>query len=292
MIPRADVYTAASGQAIYAGCMAPQPAWVRALPLWRWHEIPNTALSSVDPSPRPLGSTGARSKIEAYCGATLKRSGSIYILGAAGGHANYAGNEVDALRLNTAVPGWVQLRGPTYFPNVVTIAQRYLDKRPAATHTYGMTQFIESLNRMIVMCTPGPSADIGGGDDGPIQVPPPEWAALYGGDKIPATFSLDLNDWDDPDFIPPYVGPGTFTAPLCVRDPRNDDIYYSREYTGGVPWRRCFSRHGAQSHYGDGKLRRHGATGSFRARWDRSLRYLFGPRRRRTNGRRLPRNDV
>ena len=41
------------------------PAWVSALPLWEWHAIPNTALSSVEPTPRPLGITGPASKIVA-----------------------------------------------------------------------------------------------------------------------------------------------------------------------------------------------------------------------------------
>ena len=52
------------------------PAWVSSLPLWEWYPIPNTALSSVEPTPRPLGNSGPASKINAWCGATLKRQGS------------------------------------------------------------------------------------------------------------------------------------------------------------------------------------------------------------------------
>ena len=101
----------------------PLPAWVAALPLWQWHEIPNTALSSVEPSVRPLGITGPRSKIDAWCGATLKRKGSVYMLGAAGGHGDYAGNEVDALQLNVATPQWVELRGPTPNTDIINATQ-------------------------------------------------------------------------------------------------------------------------------------------------------------------------
>ena len=89
----------------------PLPAWASPLPLWEWYEIPNTALSALDSSlgivtGNPPGITGPSSKITAWCGATLKRQGSVYLLGACGGHGDYAGNEVDALALNTDTPQW------------------------------------------------------------------------------------------------------------------------------------------------------------------------------------------
>jgi hypothetical protein len=199
------------------------PAWVAALPLWQWHEIPNTALSSVDPSVRSLGITGPSSKIDAWCGACLKRSGSVYMLGAAGGHGDYAGNEVDALALNVATPRWVQLRGPTPNSDIINDRQFYLDMRPAATHTYWATQFIEPLNRMLVFASQGVN--------GPFPAAPANFP--YTGEKYSFSFNLATNDWDAPEYIAQYPGTGDFWAALCVKHPWTHDVYYSKNYGSG-----------------------------------------------------------
>ena len=170
----------------------PLPAWVAAQPLWKWFEIPNTQLSTVDPLPRALGVIGPRGKIDAWCGASLKRSGSVYMLGAAGGHADYAGNEVNALVLNAQQPHWTQLRAPTPNTEIVGSTQFYLDGRPSSAHTYYATQFIESLNRMIVFASPGINGQI-------FPQPPPEFK--YVGSKRSFSFDLELGDWDHPEFI-------------------------------------------------------------------------------------------
>ncbi len=202
----------------------PLPDWVANLALWQWHEIPNTALASVNPATRALGITGPRSKIDAWCGACLKRSGSIYMLGAAGGHADYAGNEVDALALNVTTPRWTQLRGPTPNADIINATQFYLDHRPSSTHTYYATQFIENLNRMMVFSSPG----IGG------NVFPPAPADFpYKGDKRSFSFNLATNDWDPPDYVAQFPGKGDFTAALCVKHPLTSDVYYSKNYGSG-----------------------------------------------------------
>jgi hypothetical protein len=226
---------ATAGLAVLGGFSVPKaraqaalPAWVSSQPLWKWFEIPNTQLSSIAPTPTPIGNTGPRSKIETWNGATLQRSGSVYLLGAAGGHADYAGNEVNALRLNTDTPQWVQLRAPTPNASVVDSAQFYLDKRPACTHTYYATQFVEAQSRMLVMPSPGlgmPSA----------PSPPAGW---YPGETRVFSFRTTDNDWDDPDFIAQYTRSAgdDFTACLCVKHQVTEDIYYSRNYAGGW-WR-------------------------------------------------------
>ena len=203
------------------------PSWVSALPLWKWYEIPNTALSSVEPSVRRLGITGPRSKIEAWTGATLKRKGSVYMLGAAGGHGDYAGNEVDALALNTATPKCVELRAASLNADITDQTQFYLDKRPAATHTYYPTQFINSLNRMIVFA--------GGGLNGLI-FPRPPVDSPYFGSKRSFSFNMATSDWDSPDYIAQYPGDGDPTAALAVKHPVTEDFYYSRSY--GTKWYR------------------------------------------------------
>lgn len=207
----------------------PLPTWVANLPLWRWHQIPNTALSSVEPSPRPLGSTGPRSKIETWNGATLKRAGSVYMLGAAGGHADYAGNEVNALRLGVETPAWAQLRAPSANSAIINGTQFYLDNRPSSTHTYYATQFIESTNRMVVIGSPGVA--------GPFPAAPADW--LLVGDKRSFSFNVGTGDWDSPDAFPLFPAAGDFTAALCVKHPWTDNIYYSRSYgTGWYRWTR------------------------------------------------------
>lgn len=199
------------------------PAWVAALPLWQWYEIPNTALSSVDPAVQPSGSTGPRSKIDAWCGACLKRRGSVYMLGAAGGHSDYAGNEVSALELNIASPRWTQLRGPSANTDIINGMQFYLDRRPSSTHTYYATQFIESLNRMVIFSSPGVS--------GPFATAPADFP--YGGDKRSYSFNVAAGDWDGPDYVAKFPGDGDFTAALCVKHPLTNDVYYSKSYGSG-----------------------------------------------------------
>ena len=210
--------------------LAPHPApssrlpdWVANLPLWQWYAIPNTALASVEPATQSLGGTGPRSKIDAWCGACLKRSGSVYMLGAAGGHGDYAGNEVDALALNVATPGWTQLRGPTPNSGIINDTQFYLDLRPSSTHTYSATQFIESLNRMIVFSSPGVNG----------QFPPAPANFPYTGQERSYSFNVAAGDWDPPDYVAQFPGTGDFTAALCVKHPLTNDVYYSKNYGSG-----------------------------------------------------------
>lgn len=222
------------------------PAWVSSQSLWQWFQIPNTALSSVVPNPVPLGSPNA--KIVAWNGATLRRNGSVYMLGAAGGHSDYAGNEVDVLALNVATPQWVQRKGPT--PNAYIIgapAQFYLQEpdgkyRPSDTHTYYATQFIDSLDRMIVFASPGIS---GIGGTMPSGFP-------YQGANRSFSFNYATGDWDSPDYISPYTAGGDFTAALTVKHPITGDVYMSRNGATGGWWKWTASTNSWSSSNGSG----------------------------------------
>lgn len=205
------------------------PNWVKALPLWQWYSIPNTALSSVTPSQVPLGQTGPSSKISAWCGATLKKQGSVYLIGCAGGHGDYSGNEVDALVLNTEIPKWEQICPPTPNSLIVDAAQFYLDKKPSATHTYCASQFINSMNRMLIVASPGmgwPS----------LPQPPADWP--YKTTRYTASFNFATKTWDEPEFISPFpLGEaGDFTACLCVKHPETEEVFYSRNYSEFYKW--------------------------------------------------------
>lgn len=205
------------------------PTWVSSLPLNQWYSIPNTALSSVAPSPVPPGSTGPSCKIDCWNGAALKRSGSVYILGAAGGHNDYTGNEVNAITLNATTPAWVQLKASTTNPTPTAsnttpqrVAKFYSDLTPASSHTYYSTQFIEARNRMFVVGISGNS--VGAIDPG-VGYP-------YLSSEWSASFNLSTNTWDPPAYVGLYTGGGDFTAAPTVKDPLTDDIYMARNGSG------------------------------------------------------------
>lgn len=203
------------------------PTWVSNLPFWQWYAIPNTALSSVEPNP-PLQQGYASAKIDAWCGATLKRSGSVYMIGASGGHADYAGNEVDALALNTETPQWVELRASSPWSQMINASQFYLDLKPSATHTYYATQFINARNRLLVMPSPGMGAS---------YLPPAPAGWPYNGDAG-YTFSYNVGggDWDPPNYIARYTGSGDFTAAMVAKHPITEDIYLNKGSAGWWRW--------------------------------------------------------
>lgn len=151
------------------------------------------------------------------------------MLGAAGGHGDYAGNEVNALALNVASPKWVQLVEPTATADIIDRSQFYLDYRPAAGHTYWSTQFLDALNKMVV---------VGGGSMDSLQLPPapPGWPYAQTS-KWSISFDVDRNEWDDPRHesypIALYPGAGIRTASFCVKHPWTEDIYYSRNSGDG-----------------------------------------------------------
>lgn len=230
--PVNDAYQGASGRTM-AGGRHGYPPWVAALPLWQWYDIPNTALSALDanligsgkPSPTPYGSSGPSSKINAWCGSALKRSGSQLLIGAAGGHADYSGNEVDSLILNTATPAWSQLRAPSANADVLNDAQFYLDNRPAASHTYWHQQFLEAKNKLIVVTGGRIFSMVGPATADPSYT-------YYSNDPRTPAFDLGANDWDAPSSLASFPGTGDKTAALCCKHPVTEDIYYSR----GAPW--------------------------------------------------------
>lgn len=201
------------------------PAWVTAHAVWEWFEIPNTALSSVDPSPRPLGNTGPSSKISTWNGAALKESGSVYMLGAAGGHQDYVGNEVDELALNVATPRWVQVRAPSANADIYNLSAYYADLRPAASHTYTSTHYHAALNRMFILSF--------GGLNGAYPAPPSSFA--YATRHFVISYDRTAGEWDRPDApdaFDPYPAGGDNIAALCVSNPLTGKLYYSRSLNG------------------------------------------------------------
>lgn len=219
---------ATSNSNTFSITLSAMPSWVLSQPLWTWFQIPDTNLSSVPPSASSYGITGPASKIRTWNGASLKRSGSVYLIGAAGGHGDYYGNEVNAITLNAVTPQWTELRGPTPMAYQIDGGAFYLQEpdgkyRPGPGHTYYTSQFLNHLNRLIIVNNTGP----GGGGGAPTS----PGGHPYGDDKRAAVFNLGTNDWETPEWGGTYPGPGNaWTAAFCCANPITNDVYYARNY--------------------------------------------------------------
>lgn len=210
----------------------PPPAWRVGMAAWEWKELTGTALSSVEPAHNSTiwGITGPSSKITAWCGATLKRAGSVYMLGAAGGHGDYFGNEVNAIALSADSPAWTELRGYSAPATVYNAVEVYADDRRSSTHTYYGTQFLQAANRMLIMPAPGPGAE------GALPAAPGGYAYPDGWNGLCA-FSPATNDWLDPEHYDVWPGGGDFTAALAAANPLTDEVYYARTSDSGRLWK-------------------------------------------------------
>ena len=180
--------------------------WLSGKPLNQWFEIPGTALSSCPPSlgtstdmnhPTAAynGIVGPAAKIVAWCGATLRPTGSVYLIAAAGGHGDYGGNEVNALVLNTPTPRWVELKASTPAVNAIDSLAVYLDLRRSSTHTYNTTQFVPQDDRLVIL----PYGAMGVSD---LRDPTAEQLSLYPRRVVTSfkatnwTAASGGNDWD------------------------------------------------------------------------------------------------
>ncbi len=141
-----------------------------------WRRIAGTALSNApiaQPSPGP---TGPPSKINAWCGLALDPRDSTLYCAANGGGFDYAGNEVDSLRLADNAPAWIERRvssAPIPNPNG---SAHYPDGRPASRHSYYGVAFSTTRNRVLL------AGGARWSDSQPI-------AAMDG-------FDITRNDWD------------------------------------------------------------------------------------------------
>lgn len=203
------------------------PAWVSAASLWQWVDVPTSNLSSRPPTPfTPPGAPAA--KIYAWNGSALRRSGSHLILGACGGHNDYAGNEVNSIQLNAEVPGWVQKTTPTIASLCYNNeTQFYGDYQPACTHTYYSTQYSDSMDRLYVMPSPGLGATIG-------VSAPGGWG--YFGTQYPFVYGWNVG-WKDPrdsNYPTQYPGGGDWTSSLACTHQSTGDMYYWRSGGSGL----------------------------------------------------------
>jgi hypothetical protein len=126
------------------------PTWRQGLAVGQWTQIANTALSSapmaVQTYPQ-LGATGPDSKVIAWTGFSIDTRDSSVYSAANGGHNDYAGNEVNRIRLSDNIPAWTEPRAATPASTVVASSSYYADGRPTSRHSYYGSVFNEVRNR-------------------------------------------------------------------------------------------------------------------------------------------------
>ncbi|MEW5738029.1 MAG: hypothetical protein AB1938_03830 [Myxococcota bacterium] len=125
------------------------PSWRRGLVAWEWVELPGTSLSTLAVE-NPL--TGAMerptARIDAWNGLAADPGTNRVYLACAGGHADWAGNEVYDIDLGVDAPRWRMLRGPTPGASIVVNQPYYLDGRPSSTHLYYALHVVPSRGRI------------------------------------------------------------------------------------------------------------------------------------------------
>lgn len=105
-------------------------------------------------SPSPGGN---KAFITSYCGAALHPdTADLYVIG--GGHADYAGNDVYKLNLNSETPTWTMLRAPSPSSAIQADNQSatvpgyayYLDGSPTSRHTWENIKVVPERNRVFL----------------------------------------------------------------------------------------------------------------------------------------------
>ncbi len=184
-----------------------------------WRQIPGSALSSAPIAVKTypsLGATGPASKVIAWCGLAIDTRDSSIYSAAGGGHGDYAGNEVNRIRLSDNAPAWVERRAATPASQVRTSASHYSDGRPTSRHSYYGVVCNENRNRVILMA-----------------------GSRYGdGYQIDSMdgFSLTGGDWDAAGTFPDVPGAvPLYYAASIVENKSTGDIYAFANY-GVFKW--------------------------------------------------------
>lgn len=190
------------------------PAWVNALAAGQWFQIPNTAMSSVQPSPSPSGNTGPQSKVIAWTSFVVDtRTSKVYSL-ANGGHNDYAGNEVDVLDLETAAPSWSQMLPPTPNGQLTNCQSYYADGRPASRHTY----YGVALNAF---------------DDRIMLFGGAHWCINGGFHLAASSYNVGANSWNPSGTHPSVSSALGLGVPAYSANPLTGDVYVLRNSSVG-----------------------------------------------------------
>ena len=185
------------------------PAWRQGIPVGQWRQIGGTAMASaplaIETFPA-LGNTGPSAKVVAWTGLAIDTRDSSLYSAANGGHMDYAGNEVDRIRLSDNSPGWTESLASTPLAQIVASATHYADGRPASRHSYYGEVVNEQRDRAMTL----------GG-------------SRFGSGDIVSTvdgFNLANNNWDAagsfPDSLPELFA---VAGAAIVDDKATGDVY-------------------------------------------------------------------
>jgi hypothetical protein len=116
------------------------------MPQGAWAPLASADLANVTPTISPGGSLSGR--IDAWNGFAADTLTSRMYLGGAGGHADYAGNEVYSIDMMQAAPAWLIETQPSPASAYTVDTPYYADGRPSPTHTYYTLWFIEGRSKL------------------------------------------------------------------------------------------------------------------------------------------------
>jgi hypothetical protein len=191
------------------------PTWRQGQAVGEWRQIPNSALSSVPITVKTyptLGNTGPSSKVDAWSGYAFDTRDSTLYSAAAGGHSDYAGNEVDRIRLSDNAPTWTEVLPSTPPSQINDSATHNADGRPASRHTCYGAAVNEVRDRVMV---------VGGS----------RWG---NGFELPTMdgYSITGNRWDAARTYPdPLQIFGNQNCNATIEDKSNGDIYVFAQWT-------------------------------------------------------------
>lgn len=187
------------------------PSWRQGIAVGEWRQVANTALASAPIAVKTFPSlsvVGPESKVVAWNGfAVDTRDSSIYSA-ANGGHMDYAGNEVNRIRLSDNAPTWTEPRAATPVSQIIANTTHYADGRPTSRHSYFGTVVNEVRNRAMVLSGArwGDGYSLGGVMDG---------------------FNLATNDWDGARTFPdaPSADFGPYNGWAIIDHKSTGDVY-------------------------------------------------------------------
>lgn len=162
-----------------------------------WHELPNTKIRPLCPSdeqyPGISGNTGCKSVMIAWSGAAFDIGGNRLLING-GGHADYAGNEVYELDLDTRVMR--RINAPSHPVRDGCLAgnnSTYADGRPVSRHTYNHLAYIEDQDLMFLYGGSRWRCGYFGSDTWTFDPAQDQWVARDNADAPEGTYGLSVS---------------------------------------------------------------------------------------------------
>ncbi|MGE0762640.1 MAG: hypothetical protein AB7N80_05125 [Bdellovibrionales bacterium] len=126
------------------------PTWREGLAIGQWKEITGSNMSALIPTVSAPGN-GRNTIIEAWNSLAIDpRDSTIYSV-ANGGHFDWAGNEVNAIKMTDNSPKWFEKKPSTPVNQIVESRSHYLDGAPTSRHSYYGMVFNKSRNRVMLL---------------------------------------------------------------------------------------------------------------------------------------------